>query len=205
MKATIISMVCNALTEGKIEDARRIVEVEYPHRPLMLDGRCYTAFQSITIFIRDGFIDRYSGQRLVFPPVLRLVSNLMPDAFPFQKNWKMSECHIAYWHLFPTIDHIIPVSRGGEDKDVNWVSTSMLRNSAKSQWLLEELGWVLHSPGDLKEWDGLIHWFMKYTKDHPEILNDSYISKWRKAAIRAIKTEQTAPRDLRVPLHWGKI
>lgn len=24
-------------------------------------------------------------------------------------NWKMSECHLAYWHLLPTIDHIIPI------------------------------------------------------------------------------------------------
>lgn len=51
----------------------------------------------------------------------------------------MSECHIVYWELFPTIDHIVPVARGGRNSEENWVSTSMLRNSAKFNGTLEEL------------------------------------------------------------------
>lgn len=188
MEYKIISRVCNALAEEEIEVAKGIVEIEYPHRPLMPTGRNYTEYQSTKIFITDGFIDRYSGKRLVFPPVLRLLSKLMPELFPFQKNWKMTECHISYWQLFPTVDHIIPVARGGEDEDGNRVTTSMLRNSAKSNWLLEELGWELYPPGELKEWDGLIHWFIEYIENHPESLNVPYIYKWHKASIRAIET-----------------
>ncbi len=188
MEYKIISRVCNALAEEEIEVAKGIVEIEYPHRPLMPTGRNYTEYQSTKIFIRDGFIDRYSGKRLVFPPILRLLSKLMPEVFPFQKNWKMTECHISYWQLFPTVDHIIPVARGGEDEDGNRVTTSMLRNSAKSNWLLEELGWELYPPGELKEWDGLIHWFIEYIENHPESLNVPYIYKWHKALIRAIET-----------------
>jgi hypothetical protein len=60
----------------------------------------------------------------------------------------------------------------------------MLRNSAKLNWLLEEMGWELCPPGELKEWDGLIHWFMEYAENHPEILNVPYIYRWYKAAIR---------------------
>jgi hypothetical protein len=187
MEDKIISRACNALAEGDLEGAKRIVEMEYPHRPLKPNSRNCTEQQSTKIFVKDGFIDRYSGKRLVFPPVLRLLSTLMPEVLPFQKNWKMSECHIAYWQLFPTIDHIVAVTRGGVDEDRNWVTTSMLRNSAKSNWLLKDLGWELYPPGKLKDWDGLIHWFMKYAENHPEILNTPYIYKWHKAAIRVIE------------------
>jgi len=185
MEYGIISRVCKALAEEEIEVAKSIIEMEYPHRPLKATGRNYTEYQSTIIFIRDGFIDRYSGKRLVFPPILRLLSKLIPEVFPFQKNWKMTECHIAYWQLFPTIDHIIPVASGGQDEDRNRVTTSMLRNSAKSNWLLEDLGWELYPPGELKEWDGLIHWFIEYVENHPGSLNVPYIYKWHKALIRA--------------------
>mgnify|MGYP002349834636 FL=1 len=187
MKDKIILQICNALTKNEINVAKKIVEMGYPHQPLIPAGRSYTKKQSIKIFIRDGFIDRYSGKKLIFPPVLKVISNMMPDLFPYQKNWKMTECHIAYWQLFPTIDHIIPIARGGEDNDTNYVSTSMLRNSAKSNWLLEELGWDLYPPGSFEEWDGLVHWFLEYAKSHPDILKDQYIYKWHKAVMGIIK------------------
>jgi hypothetical protein len=110
----------------------------------------------------------------------------MPEEFPFHKNWKMSECHSAYWELFPTVDHVIPVSRGGADDDSNWVCTSQLRNSAKSNWLLVDLGWELHPAGALSEWDGQIHWFMNYVKLNPDTLKDRYIDQWFKAAKKAL-------------------
>jgi len=92
---------------------------------------------------------------------------------------------LAYWHLLPTIDHIIPISRGGLDEESNWVCTSQLRNSAKSNWLLEELGWRLHKAGDLKDWDGLLEWFMEYIAVNPKTLADGYINSWYLAAKRA--------------------
>jgi len=62
------------------------------------------------IFARDGFIDRYRGSRLIFPPVLRLLSLYLPKEFPYHKNGKMTEGHMAYWELFPTVDHVVPSS-----------------------------------------------------------------------------------------------
>ncbi|MFF0818704.1 HNH endonuclease [Rhodococcus sp. NPDC003318] len=58
----------------------------------------------------------------------------------------MSQTHFAYWELFPTIDHIVPVTRGGADDESNWVTTSMLRNSAKAHWTLDELGGDFSQP-----------------------------------------------------------
>ena len=177
-----IAAACREISSGTIERAREIISSDYPFLPLTSGGRQYSDRQKTKIFIRDGFIDRYSGDRLVFPGALRLLSALLPNEFPFHKNWKTSECHLAYWQLLPTIDHIIPVSRGGADEEFNWACTSQLRNGAKSNWLIEELGWLLHPPGNLDDWDGMMHWYVQYLDTHPQQLQDKYISTWYKAA-----------------------
>jgi len=100
----IIQEACKSISDKNIENAKSIITNNYPFSLLKTKGRNYTEIQKTKVFMRDGFIDRYSGEKLIFPPVLRLLSNLLPNEFPFQKNWKMSECHIAYWQLFPTID-----------------------------------------------------------------------------------------------------
>jgi hypothetical protein len=107
-----IKQACIAVSENTLSKAKNIINSEYPFAPLQNVERKYTDYEKTKIFIRDGFIDRYSGNKLIFPPVLRVLSKLMPEDFPFQKNWKTSECHIAYWQLLPTIDHITPVSQG---------------------------------------------------------------------------------------------
>jgi hypothetical protein len=58
--------------------------------------------------MRDGFCDRYTGRRLVFPGVLRLISELFPKEFPWHPNWKQGVGHSLYWELSPTVDHVIP-------------------------------------------------------------------------------------------------
>ncbi len=45
----------------------------------------------------------------------------------------------------------------------------MLRNSIKSNWTLEELGWTLVEGGHIDGWDGLMGWFLKYTRNHSRI------------------------------------
>ena len=178
-----LSEACNSLSAGDKEKAGNIIATSYPHTVQDKASRKYTELECTQLFIRDGFIDRYPGQKLLFPPVLRLLSTLLPDAIPFHKNWKMSECHIAYWQLFPTVDHLIPVARGGEDIEANWYTTSMMRNSAKSNWLLEEIDWNLHAPGKMTDWDGQLAWFMAYIDKHPVHLDNPYIKRWHKAAL----------------------
>ena len=174
----IIKRTCGAISSKDIDSAKKVISLDYPFLPLKNSGRRYSDFQKTKIFFRDGFIDRYSGDKLVFPPVLRILSKLMPEEFPFHKNWKTDECHIAYWELLPTIDHIVPISRGGVDNDSNWVCTSQLRNSAKSNWLLEELNWELHSAGALDDWDGMLTWYIAYIANNPAMLEDKYLKSW---------------------------
>lgn len=188
-KSAVIAKVCDALLRGGHEQAATIASAEYPFVPLAKAERRYTEIEMTRVFLRDGFIDRYSGQRLVFPGTLRLLSQLMPEQFPAHKNWKMSESHIVFWELFPTIDHVVPVARGGVDEEANWVTTSMLRNSAKAHWALDELGWKLHGPGSLDEWDGLTSWFLEYAAAHPAVVSSRYLKRWRSAATRHLRAD----------------
>ena len=139
------------------------------------------------VFLKDGFIDRYSGDKLLFPGLIKLLTIEFPEIFKYHKNWKMSETHLVYWELFPTIDHLIPVARGGQDNESNWITTSMVRNSAKSNWTIEELGWTLHHKGQLTNWDGLINCFIDLANKNPVYEKDNYITQWKIALIKAKK------------------
>ncbi|MCP4308858.1 MAG: HNH endonuclease [bacterium] len=86
------------------------------------------------------------------------------------------------WELFPTIDHVVPVALGGHDEDDNFVTTSMMRNQIKAQWTLEEMGWVLHPPRTISDWDGLMGWFVDYVAAHPLLLETPYIKRWHRLA-----------------------
>ena len=182
-KSQTIKAVCDSLMAGDPQSAVDTARNGYPFAPAQSTGRVYTETECTAIFVRDGFIDRYSGTQIIFPGTIRLLSRLLPAEFPFHSNWKMTETHMVYWELFPTIDHLVPVARGGADNEKNWVTTSMLHNTAKSNWTLEELGWQLVSPGDLKQWDGLLGWFVTYLHQQQSHLADEYIRRWHRAAL----------------------
>jgi hypothetical protein len=135
--------------------------------------------------VRDGFIDRYTGERLLFPPVLRIISTLLPSDFPFDSHWKASVTHSAYWEVGASVDHLEPVSRGGADDETNWYTTSMMHNFAKMNWTLSDMGWHLHPPGRMADWDGLFGWFLRYTDHHPKLVAKGSMRQWRLAAERS--------------------
>ena len=179
-KVKTITKAVNEILEGNKSSAANIFVQEYPFNPIATETRGYTDSQKIKQFKRDGFIDRYSGQKLINPGLLRVLSYYLPDEFPFQKNWKMSECHIAYWEFVPTIDHIVPIALGGVDDESNWASTSMMHNHIKSNWTLEQLNWKLYPAGSMDEWDGLTSLFVSIVENDDNLLKDSYIKKWYK-------------------------
>lgn len=188
-KTTTLAKMAEELSRGRVDKAKDILTSDYPFVSSQKHTRSYTELQCARLFVRDGFVDRYSGDRLVFPAALRLISYILPDEFPSHPNWKMSETHIAFWELFPTVDHVVPVARGGEDVEQNWVTTSMLRNSAKAHWTLEELDWKLHPAGDVSEWDGLMGWFLDYVEMNPKFLSDRYLLIWQKAALKVAESK----------------
>jgi hypothetical protein len=182
-KSLVIAKVCQVLTEGPFEEAISIAKRDYPFAPEPTTKRNYGPVESTRLFVRDGFIDRYTGERLIFPPVLRVLSTVLPTEFPYHPNWKTDLTHPSYWEVGASVDHLIPVTRGGADHESNWMTTSMARNFAKMNWTLEELGWTLHPPGRLSEWDGLVSWFLQYVSIHRETLEQRYFRAWHRAAV----------------------
>ncbi|WP_234794261.1 HNH endonuclease [Mycolicibacterium flavescens] len=192
-KAGVLAEVCAALGAGDSGSARATLRSGYPFEPVERIVRRYSVGQSMKLFMRDGFIDYYTGNRLINPGVLRLLHVVLGDDFPAHPNWKASETHFAFWELFPTVDHLVPVSRGGDDDESNWVTASMLRNQAKAHWTVDDLGWTLPPAGAVEGWDGLSQWLVDYLADKPTVLEEAaephraYIGRWLRCTISALK------------------
>ena len=183
LKGEVLKRVAiNLLSQNKSE-AIKIIQNDYPFVYLPREKRTYTDKQKIKQFVKDGFIDRYSGQRLVNPGLLKVISYYLPDVFPYHPHWKMDECHNAYWELIPTVDHIHPIALGGADSEENYATTSMLHNSIKNNWTLEQLQWSLYPAGDYTDWDGLTGLFIKLVEQDKELLKDAYIKRWYALSI----------------------
>ena len=182
--------VCEAL-KWNVAHARETLSKLYPLTHQASSTRKYTPVQCMRIFLRDGFIDRYSGKRLVFPGTLRVLSILLPGEFPYHPNWRVEVTHPAFWELFPTIDHVVPVSRGGLDEQSNWVTTSQLMNAVKANWSLDQLGWRLLDPTQSDAWDGLTRWCLEFVRSREELTTNDYVRKWVRAAETCLSTVQT--------------
>jgi hypothetical protein len=184
--ALVLHSVCAALLDHKPDAAQALLKESVPFTGSPAVKRQYSELVKTQVFLRDGFIDRYTGKKLVFIGALRLISHLMPETFPYHPAWKMEICHPAYWELVPTLDHIVPVARGGQDTLENWVTSSMLTNARKGSWTLEAMGWTLLPPGDQTEWDGLMRTFMRLVEADKSLLEQEFIRRNYRSAKAAL-------------------
>ena len=60
MNTEAIARVCDAISGGSLDEAAVIAQVEYPFEAFDRAKRSYTDTQSVSVYLRDGFIDRYS-------------------------------------------------------------------------------------------------------------------------------------------------
>jgi len=180
--AKSLHQVCEMLSSGDSVSAAEILRTAFPPPPASTPRSSWSLARLTKIFVRDGFTDQYFGEPLIFPGTLRALSVLMPELFPYHRNWKQSLTHPAYWSHYPTIDHVVPVARGGTDDESNVVTTSMLRNAAKSNWLLSELGWPTISAPLLDSWDGLLPWFCREYEQNEKLRHEPSLRQWYKAA-----------------------
>jgi hypothetical protein len=185
-KTLLIRNICELLLEDRNQDCIDFANENYPFTINLTQKRQYSKYQMCKVFLRDGFIDRYSGNKLLFPGLIKILTIEFPDIFKYHRNWKMSDTHMIYWDLFPTIDHLIPVARGGQDNESNWITTSMIRNSAKSNWTIDEIGWKLQDKGQLSDWNGLVDYFIKLTDKKPDYEKDNYVSDWKFGLLKAM-------------------
>ena len=182
-----LRQVCNALLAGDIDTATASVanlEREGADRRYA-KGRSLNELERTRVFVRDGFIDRYSGDRLVFPPVFPLISHYLPDAFPYHPNWASGKCHACTWNLSATVDHYVPLSFGGTNEIDNLYTTSMKRNLMKSKRAFEEMQWDILPPGD-RTWDGLAGVFVAAVGRDRLLLRLPGFQKWYSAAMQLI-------------------
>lgn len=185
-KALLIQNLCGLLLTEKKQECIDLIDNNYPFTDSKIQKRQYSRYQMCQVFLRDGFIDRYSGEKLLFPGLIKILTIEFPDIFRYHMNWKMSDTHMIYWELFPTIDHLIPIARGGQNIEQNLVTTSMMHNSAKSNWTIEEIGWTLHDKPELDNWDGLVKYFLDLVHKKPEYDKDNYVNSWKIALLRAL-------------------
>ena len=60
-KALSIKKAFISITNGDIESSKKIIQEEYPFIPFQPDKRSYSMGEKMKIFVRDGFVDRYTG------------------------------------------------------------------------------------------------------------------------------------------------
>jgi hypothetical protein len=182
-KIPLISQVCNDIENGNLNNAKIQASEVWPFDPQITAKRSITPRLLMDLWLRDGFIDRYTGQRLLFPGALHLLSELMPEEFPYHKNWKLDQCHTIYYELYPSHDHIQAAALGGSNDLDNLITCSMLVNAQKGHWTVDQLGWEILSAGRVSEWDGQTAWFLRMVETNPSLLNThKSIAKWHKIA-----------------------
>ena len=174
----VLKQAAEFILADKTEEAGAIIRKDYPFVPINKDSRNYSKTKQMKQFFKDGFIDRYFGTKLINPGMLRLLSGKLPEDFPYQEHWDTEKCHMAYWDYSPTMDHIDPISRGGRDKESNWITTSMMGNSAKGIFTIEQLNLHLYPEGDIREWDGLSKLFIEIVETYPELKQLSGVKDW---------------------------
>ncbi len=188
--ADILKQAAQYIRSDKCEEAGLIIRECYSYISTRRESRQYSRVQQIDQFFNDGFIDRYFGTKLINPGLLRLLSVKLPEDFPYHPNWKTDECHIAYWDYQPTMDHIIPIARGGRNESSNWVTTSMKGNLAKKNYTLEQLNWRLYPKGDIRKWDGLSELYVNIMEKEPELKRIKGAGDWYNPTKSVMKNYQ---------------
>lgn len=138
--------------------------------------------QESRVFVRDGFIDRYTGQQLLYPGALLLLQQLRPEFLQrMQEQPDQRTSCTKQDELMPKVDRIVPLHLGGRDDDQNWITTSVRRYIMRGIHTPEKLGWEVHPPGSLRKWDGLMEWFLQMMESNTNRAidrSDAQLQKW---------------------------
>lgn len=204
-KHEIIMDACIALSHGEREESLEIIRKHYPFdaralprqvpRPsgIIVEDKVevwrhwHENFAlKMRVFCRDGFINRFTGELLIFPAVLGLLSKEFPADFPYQQAWELGEVHIAYYDLGACASKLLLPSRGGSEAEDNLITTTMPYVLARGNCTVEEVGWRLTRVGYVEEWDGMSTWYVEYVNDHPEIRNLNFFNQWYNAAKQTL-------------------
>jgi 5-methylcytosine-specific restriction endonuclease McrA len=109
----------------------------------------------LRVFRRDRFTCRLCGRRTLYLPVLQAISRALPEEMPYQPSWAFGTTHLVYWTHSTSLEHLTPLARSGLDDESNFVASCYACNSARGDYLLEEVEWRLREPNEASDWDGL--------------------------------------------------
>lgn len=82
MDTMILSDAVDLLLSGNTRDAQALIVEHDPFAPTKIQGRNYSEKEKMQVFLRDGFVDRYSGKRLVNPGILKSITSFFLKIFP---------------------------------------------------------------------------------------------------------------------------
>ena len=179
-RADALVYACLALEAGSVNAAEKIIAAGFPFSGYLNDEKPLSEAAQLKIFRRDGFVDRFTGQKVFLPPVLTVLSEMLPDVFPNHPNWKRDETHQAHEMFTATVKKIIPNRPADE---FNLATAAYKTKAAKANATLEDLGWKLYSLEEIADlrWDGMTDWFVRYVDDHRDLLSVPLIARWYKA------------------------
>ena len=183
-KVRLLQAVSDDLLKNNIHAAKEKIDSRWAFERLNnVKRQAVPKQKQAEMFLRDNFTCRYCGTKAIFKGALRMISESLPQSFPFHPNWKVSESHMSYWWLTSSVDHLVPVARGGSNKLDNLVTACYRCNDMKPQWLTEEIGWELLEPSQ-EEWDGLVHVFRELMhrrlQQDTAIVQENALREWLK-------------------------
>lgn len=108
------------------------------------------------IFARDGWRCRYCGTRVISTKARKVFTERFPEETHWV-SWQRYGGHSALLSQGASLDHVLPISRGGKNVDCNFVTACGTCQFGRNQWTLEEVGFT--DPRDRQPvrdgWDGL--------------------------------------------------
>jgi 5-methylcytosine-specific restriction endonuclease McrA len=195
--------VSKMLAAGNHALARSTASERLPFTPRRRHKHNISDRDKLRVYLRDGFIDCYTGRRVWHPCALRLFAEFMPDLLPYHKNGRLDQCHILHWHLSPAVDHIVPVTRGGDHAPQNWITTSWGKNTLKSNMSLDELGWSIYPQGNLNHWDGGTGWYLAAMENETNFRDRAPYRKWYRDTLATLLEFELEATSLMSYCDWA--
>lgn len=190
-KAELIEQVLQRLLERDLVSASSNLRQNWPSsaNPERLSRGAFSFGRQLDVFQRDRVYCRYCQNKTIFLGSLGLITRLIPEVFPCHPNWKFTDTHPAYLILSATLDHVVPVARGGTDDPSNIATACWRCNSIKGAWLLDEIRWTLNDAPP-EPWDGLVGLFVRCMESNS--VDDKGLRSYRKIPTNHSNTRMLA-------------
>jgi hypothetical protein len=148
------AVIVALLSEGREAARARLAPISYPRREIVTRSDPSEAVIA-SVYVRDRFHCRYCGCRVIPTPVMRLLSTIFPEEFPYHPNWKGGQTHPAITSRSATLDHVLAWTLGGRNGLENLVCACWVCNRVKGDLMLRQLGWELQPIDAGSTWEGL--------------------------------------------------